>query len=363
MKISSLLSRYLSRSFLLSFGIGLLCIFFIILLFDFAELQRKSGASELSLGIKLNMIVLRAPHFLEQVIPFLSFGAAIFTFWKLNRSNELIILRASGLSLWKVIFPMSITGLIVGMIVLTGFNPLSTAMMERYEKLDKRHLSKSKEDVKIETTGLWLSEKLGDNQVIYRATKINLKNLEFQNLNIIITSPNDNFIQRIDAKRAQIKDGKLELSDGWDTVAGQIALPFDHKVIQTSLDKGIIEKMKVSKNVFSFWKLPSTIALMERSGLHSLKYRMQYYSMIASAFWVAAMILLAASFSCRPIRQGRSLLIIVTGLLVGFLLYFFKDMTFAIGTSGGLPPLIASWLPPLVTVMVGAALVFNQEDG
>ncbi len=363
MKLFSLLSRYLSRSFLMSFGIGFVCIFIIILLFDFAELQRKAGSTELSLAIKLNMIFLRAPHFLEQVIPFLGFGAAIFTFWRLNRSNELIILRATGVSLWRVIFPISLTALMLGFVVLTAFNPLSTAMLERYEKLDKRYLSKSKDDIKIESTGLWLSERMGPNQAIYRSSKVNIENLEFQDLNIIVTSHENKFLYRIDAKVAQIKGSDLELRDGWETVAGKVAVPFTQKTIKTSLDRSIIERMKMNKSVYSFWKLPSYIALLEQSGLHSLKYRMQYDSMIACAFWVGAMILLAASFSCRPIRQGRSVLIIFMGLIVGFLLYFFKDMTFAIGSSGGIPPLIASWLPPLVTVMVGAVLVFNQEDG
>src|SRR5476651_98299 len=99
MKLFSLLARYLSRSFLMSFGVGLLCVFMVTLLFDFAELQRRLGSTELSLAIKLNMVFLRSPHFLEQVIPFLGFGAGIYTFWRLNRSNELIILRATGVSL------------------------------------------------------------------------------------------------------------------------------------------------------------------------------------------------------------------------------------------------------------------------
>jgi len=363
MNLLNIYSRYVSRSFLVSFGIGIICVLVIILLFDFAELQRRSGSTEMGLGIKLNMIILRAPHFIEQIIPFLSFVAALFVFWRMNRSNELIIFRATGISLWKIILPISITALMIGLLDLTSFNPISTAMLERYEKLDKRYLSKSKDDVKIESTGLWLSEKIGSHQAIYRANRINLEKLEFSSLNIVITSSDYKFVERIDAKSAQIQGNQLELRDGWDTVAGKVPVPFTKKIITTSLDKSIIERMKVSRGVHSFWKLPSYIALLEKSGFHSLKYKMQWHSMIACAFWVGAMILLAAAFSCRPHRQGKSIFRIITGLVVGFFLYFFKDMTFALGTSGGLPPIIAAWLPPLVTVMVGAVLVFNQEDG
>ena len=363
MKIFNLLSRYVSRSFLASFGVALLCLLTIIILFDFAELQRRSGSKEVSLAIKLNMVLLRAPHFLEQVLPFLVFIAALFIFWRMNRANELLIFRSVGVSLWRLILPISLTALLIGFIDLTAFNPLSSALQARYEKLEKRYFSKSKEDIKVSSTGLWFSEKMGPNQAIYRANKIDLEKLEFQDLNLIITSPQNKFIERIDAKTARIQGNQLELKEGWNTHIGKAAVPFSYKSIKTSLNGKKIENMNISRGVFSFWKLPSYIALLESSGLHSLRYQMYWHSMLSSAFWVGAMILLAAAFSCRPLRQGKTILITVVGIIVGFFLYFFKDMTFALGASGGLPPIIAAWLPPFVTVMVGAVLVFNQEDG
>ena len=362
MKIFNLLSRYASRSFLMSFCVALVCVFLIIILFDFAELQRRAGSKEISLAMKFNMVFLRAPSFLEQVLPFLVFLSALYSFWRMNRSNELVICRSIGVSLWRLILPVSLTALVIGLIDLTTFNPLASAMQARYEKLEKKSF-KAGEDIKVSQTGLWLSEKLGANQVIYRASKVDLKKLEFQNLNIIVISPQNEFIERIDAKLAKIQGDRLELQNGWGLQAGKPAEQFSQKSIVTSLDRSKIENLKINRAIFSFWQLPSYIALLEDSGLYSLKYRMYWHSMLASAFWVVAMVLLAAAFSCRPLRQGKTVLLVLIGLVIGFFLYFFKDMTIALGTTGGLPPLIAAWLPSMVTAMVGAVMVFNQEDG
>jgi lipopolysaccharide export system permease protein len=363
MKIFGLLSRYVSRLFLVSFFGTLICLFSIILLFDFAELQRRAGNKDIALVIKLKIILLRSPYFLEQVLPFLVFGAALFIFWRMNRANELLIFRSVGISLWRLILPISLTALMIGFIDLSAFNPLSSIMQKQYEKLEKKYLSKVKEDVKVTSTGLWLSEKVGVNQAIYRADKIDLKNLTFLNLNIIVTSPDNQFVERIDANTAQIQDNQLLLKEGWETKMGKVSVPFIAKRIETSLDKNKIEAMKVSKATFSFWDLPSYISLLETSGLHSLKYQMYWHSMLASTFWLSAMVLLAAAFTCRPHRQGKTVLMLLAGLIVGFALYFFKDITFALGASGRLPPVIAAWLPPFLTLMTGAVLVFNQEDG
>jgi len=363
MKIFSILSRYISRSFFLNFGVVVLCLFTIIVLFDFAELQRRAGSKNISFALKLNMVLLRAPHFLEQVLPFLIFAAALFTFWKLNRSNELLVFRASGISIWRLILPLYFTALMIGLVDLTAFNPLSSAMQARFEKLEKRIFSKAHEEIKVSSTGLWLSEKMGRNQAIYRASKIDLNRLEFQDLNIFIMSPQNTFIERIDAKTAQIQGNKLELEGGWETLAGKASVPFMRKSIVTSLDGEKIRNMKEGRDTFSFWQLPSYIVLLESSGLQSIKQKMYWHYLFSSAFWGAMMILLAAAFSCRPHRQGKATLLIFIGVLSGFFLYFFKDVTFALGSSGGLPPLIAAWLPPLLTFMVGAVLIFNQEDG
>lgn len=363
MKTFGLISRYVSRSFLASFGGTLLCLFSILILFDFAELQRRAGAKEISLSDKFTMVFLHTPHFLEQILPFLVFVAALFIFWRMNRANELLIFRSIGISLWRLILPISLTALMIGFTDLAVFNPLSSAMQKRYEKLEKSYLSKNKEDVKVTSTGIWLSEKMGTHQAIYRVDKIDLKTLTLLNLNIIIRSSENEFIERIDAKTAQIRANQLVLREGWETPFGKSSQPFMEKTIKTSFTKNIIERMKVSRAAFSFWELPSYIALLESSGLHNLKYKMYWHAMLANAFWLGAMILLAAAFSCRPYRQGKTVLFLLTGLIVGFFLYFFKDVMFALGATGGLPPAIAAWLPPLLTFMVGAVLVFSQEDG
>ncbi|MBX9786891.1 MAG: LptF/LptG family permease [Alphaproteobacteria bacterium] len=359
----NLLSRYVSRTFLLSFLTTFSCLFIIIFLFDFAELQRRAGTKEIDLLMKLNMVLLRSPQFLEQVLPFIVLIAALFVFWRMNRSNELVVIRSSGVSLWRIILPVSMVALIIGFVDLAVFNPLSSAMQVRFEKLEKRYLLRNKEDIKLSPTGLWFSEKRGPHQVIYRASKVNLEKMEFQDLNIIITSEKNKFIERLDAKTGQIHEGHLDLNDGWDLNVGQVAKPFVEKSISTSLNRKKIEQMQNSRLVSSFWKLPAYIALLDAAGLQSLKYQMSWQSMLANSFWLGFMVLLAAAFSCRPVRQGKSALFIFLGLFSGLFLYFFKDMTFAIGASGGLPPIIAAWLPPLITVMVGAVIVFSQEDG
>lgn len=363
MKLFSLLSGYLSRSFLKSFGIMTLGLFAIIFLFDFAEVQRQTTLKEVAFSVKIGMVCLRSPFLLEQAFPFLVFVSSLFMFWRLNRSHELVIFRSMGISLWRVILPLSLTALLIGWVELTVFNPLSSTMLTRYENLERKYLSNAKDNIAIEPTGIWLSDYAQHHQVIYRASQINLDKIEFSDLNIIILSPDDTFLERIDAASAHLKGPHILLKNGWTTLPGKPPVPFSERILSTSLTRTKIERMKQRSHTFSFWRLPEYISLLDLSGLKSLKYIMYWHSLLANSFWPAAMVFLAAAFACRPLRQGKTVIMILTGLIAGFLLYFFKDIMFAFGASGRLSPFFAAWLPPLLTFMVGSVLLFSQEDG
>ena len=77
----------------------------------------------------------------------------------------------------------------------------------------------------------------------------------------------------------------------------------------------------------------------------------------------AAIILLAASFSLRPQRRGRVGLVILSGVLTGFLLYFLSNFVFALGLSAEIPIVLAAWTPAGVTLMLGIATLLHLEDG
>ncbi len=74
-------------------------------------------------------------------------------------------------------------------------------------------------------------------------------------------------------------------------------------------------------------------------------------------------VLVAAVFSLRLPRHGKLGILLVAGLLTGFLLHFFTDIIFALGAAGTLPIWLAAWAPAFAISMVGAAMLLHLEDG
>ena len=113
----------------------------------------------------------------------------------------------------------------------------------------------------------------------------------------------------------------------------------------------------------SFWDLPEFIELLENAGFSATQHKLQFHRLLATPLLLAALVLLAASFSLRSQRRGRVGLVILGGVLTGFLLYFVSNIVFALGLSGGIPVILAAWTPASVTLMLGIAVLLHLEDG
>ena len=85
--------------------------------------------------------------------------------------------------------------------------------------------------------------------------------------------------------------------------------------------------------------------------------------MLARPFLFCAMVLVAATFSLRMQRRGGAVMLLVSGVAVGFLLYFVSDIVFALGLSNKIPVLLAAWTPAGVSMIFGVSMLLHLEDG
>jgi len=363
----STLGRYCNRNFLKSFLITLICIGLIVAFFDFSEIQRRAATRpDILLGLKLKLVGLKLFYIIEQILPFIVFISALFVFWKMNRNNEVVVTRAAGVSAFRLVLPVIIGALFVGFIDLAIVNPISSIMMKRHEKLeDKFFKNKEAGTLNVSANGLWLRENHDGREWIYRMGSVDLSQKSFHDVTIYsFAESNNEFLERFDAKSAQLNGpDQLVLSEGWITQKGKASERFRSYTVKTTLSQDSVENIGLHRAELSFWQLPKYIHLLVTSGLSSLKYDMYWHSMLARAFWLAAMIVLAAAFSFRPVRSGGAVLLVVVGVLSGFLLYFLRDFTYALGSSGVVPPMLAAWLPCVLTVVVGLTLLLHLEDG
>ena len=366
MRLSLTFSFYIGRQFLI--GVGLVFLIFIatIFVFDAVEMMRRgSGPNRelATLGILLQMAMLRIPFMAQKILPFAALVAGLWTFARMTRTQELVVARAAGVSVWQCLLPTLLLALVLGIFVMTVFNPMSAAMVSRYEYMDAKYLHGKSSLLALSPSGIWLRQSDGERQSVIHAQRLSQEDLTLHDVIIFHFQENDQFVGRIDASQARLEEGRWELSDAVLTGPDQPAQFKERYEVPTDLTFNQIEDSFASPETLSFWALPAFIEVLESSGFSAVRHRRYWHSLLSGPLLLCAMVLIAATFSLRFSRRGGTWLLITAGIMSGFVLYFVSDLVLALGLSGKIPPVLAAWTPAGAFTLIGVASLFHMEDG
>ncbi|MCG8546095.1 MAG: LPS export ABC transporter permease LptG [Alphaproteobacteria bacterium] len=364
MKLSTTLFAYLGRQYLF-WLIGVFVVFMAIaLLFDVVEmLRRTSGKEGVTLGLVLQLSLLKLPFLAQVTFPIMILFAAMLTFWRLARANEAVVARAAGISAWQFIFPAFLITAILGILQVVVISPFSAAMLNRYQQLEAEHVKHRKSRISVSQNGLWLRQKDGDGHAVIHALRVSPNDLMLHDVIIFRFGKDNRFLSRIDAKKVQLRKDLWFVPSGWQSDPKPQTVAVSNLRIPTDLTKNNILESFAPPETMSFWHLPDFIETIEAAGFPGHRHRLHFQALIASPILLSSMILIAASFTLRINRRTGTTAAVLGGLMCSFALYFLTDIVHALGLSASIPILLAAWTPAGISMLVGLAMLFHLEDG
>jgi lipopolysaccharide export system permease protein len=364
--LSRTVSLYISRQFLQWFAIVFLTLLGLVLLIDAVELLRRSaGKPDVTMTVVAQMSMLRLLFLAQQIVPFAVMFAGIFAFLRLTRSNELIIVRAAGVSVWQFLLPVICIALAIGCLKTMVINPVSSVMLEQFEKLEGKYFTGRSSLLAVSTTGVWLRQAADETgrQAVIHAEKVDPEALLLGEVIVFIFQGEDTFISRIDARSARLRDGYWAFQDISITGPERVVQRLETFELATDLTPERIQESFASPDTVSFWQLPRFIEILEDTGFSALPHRLQFQALIAEPFLLTAMVLIAAVFSLRLTRRGGTILLVGAGAITGFLLLMLTDILHALSLGATIPVSLAAWTPAGVSLMAGGAILLHLEDG
>lgn len=364
MRLSTTLSSYIGRQFLLWFFAGLSSLLVLVYLLDTVELLRRAANKpEATFDIVVTMGLLKLPEIGQEIFPFVVLFGGMYTFFRLTRSQELVVARASGISVWQFMTPVLAWAMVIGILLVTLLNPIFAAMLNRYEKLENRYLRGQTSSLDVGSSGLWLRQVTETGGYRIHAESVVPGTVEMRRVMVLLSTPARPLSARLDADSAVLRDGYWDLSEVWYNQPGEPARFLSRYRLETDLTEERIQESFASPDTLSFWELPSFIRTLELTGLSPLRHRIYWHTLLAQPVLFAAMVLLAAAFSLRQMRGGGTLMMVGAGVVSALLLFIIKDVIMALGISGSIPVLLAAWAPAGVTVMLSVAALLHTEDG
>ena len=368
------LSIYIGRQFLVAILATLLTMLVIIGLLELLEMIRRAAnaPNTVPFRIVLELVLLKLPTSAEKIYPFTFMIGAMIALSRLTRSSELVVTRAAGVSVWQFLMPGIIVALGLGVIFTTAVNPIAAQTISRFDRLEAKYISGKASLMSVLPSGLWLRQ-VGEKNItingiaadeyILHSTRIVQKTLELEEVTVFLFDANHQFLGRIDAPKASLAPGYWAIEEATFASPTQRPIFYPRYDMPTQLTLAQIQDSFSAPETFSIWQLPAFIAVLEKAGFSALQHKLHLYSLIALPALLAGMVMLAAVFSLRQPRRGRTGILIVIGMVTGFFVYFMTNIIYAIGASGGLPVLLAAWSPTLILLMAGGSILLHLEDG
>lgn len=359
-----ILSRYIAGqtfyAILSTYAIFLVMILFI----DIVELLRRGQVNESFGGYEaLTLALFRLPVLSEKVLPFAVLFGSMFAFLKLNRRQELVIARSSGLSIWQFLTPPIVIAVLIGIFAVTALSPLGASLNKTSQRLEVEYFRSESSMLSRAKAGLWLKQRSNEGSSIIHAGKTELGGVLLKNITVWKFNTDEAFYERIEAPIAELYDGFWSLTQAWVTNGDSKPVKRNTVRLDTFLTAKQVSDSLSDPAEISFWQLPRFIETARKAGLPANRFQVQYHTLLSRPILLGAMVIVAAVFSMQVFRLGKIGRMVLGGVGSGFLLYFLSDLAVALGGAGRVQPIIAAWSPASIALMIGVTVLLYNEDG
>ena len=206
---SFIINKYLAKEFfkvVINMSFVFFCLGFILNLFEEINFFKDH-----EVGIKIPIILsaMFVPSLLYNMFPFVILLSGIWFFLKIKKSDEIIGMKISGMSNFSVIIIPSIIAIVLGIIIITSFNPIISILVKKYETFKGTYEKDQDYLATITTNGIWIKEKQIEKNFIIRSAKLNKDKL--MNVSIYEFNNNNDFLKRIEAEHANISSTSWKL--------------------------------------------------------------------------------------------------------------------------------------------------------
>lgn len=340
----------------------------LLILIDLIEHSRRFSYFTDLIGI-IHLTFLNAPKSIYEIIDLIMLIASIIFFVSMSKTNELVIVRGAGRSVYGAILsPILVSG-VFGLLFLGIFNPLVATTSKSYLNIKEVYIKGEKAAFSIGAEGLWLRQGDDLEQSVIRASRTNYDGSVLYDVTIISFSENGPAIRRVTAEQAIILDKNWHLNNVkiWplnsDLSSEKNAVLKDKLVISSNLTKDEIRERISDPSSISIWNLRSHIAQLKGAGFSVLRYEVRFHSELSHPLFLIAMTLVGCAFTMKNFIGNRKSMAIIASIMLGFGLYYVRNFAQILAESGQLDLIAATWIPSISSILIALGLILHMEDG
>jgi LPS export ABC transporter permease LptG/LPS export ABC transporter permease LptF len=360
----TILDDYVLRGF--AFYLALIAGAFVTLLLVFTlfELLSDILRNQVSPVIVGEYLLNVTPYFLYYPIAPLSMLLAVLvTFGLLQRTNEITAIKATGISLYRVIVPVLVASTLVAGVLFLSDQLYLPYTNKRQDALRNQIKGKPAQTY-LRPDRKWI---FGQHSDIYYYQLFDPDRDVFGGVSVFQFDPHTfQITHRIYADRAHWSNSmsRWVYEQGWERSLNGSAIEsyrkFDAATYPELAEAPAYFKKEVKQSSeMSYDELRSYIHDLEQSGFDVVRLRVQLQKKIAYPLITFVMAVLAIPFALSAGKRS-ALTGVATAIVIGLFYWTISALFESMGNLSQLPPAVAAWSPDLVFGFVGGYLILRM---
>jgi LPS export ABC transporter permease LptG/LPS export ABC transporter permease LptF len=361
-----LLDDYVMREFLGNFFLVLSSFAILFLIFTFFELIGDIIRNRTALVTVGDYLINLVPYIIYAVTPLCALVAVLITFGALGKSSELTAMKATGISLYRVVTPILVIAAIIA-VSLFVFDELYLPGANRRQEALRAEIKNKPAQTFLRPDREWISGQAGptgDPARIFYYQFFDSNKDVFANLSVFELEP-DTFVlrRRIFASSARWDGHNWNFDNGWQrSFTGETLGTFQEFTKATFPEikeqPSYFKKEDLQSQEMSYRELSSYITDLKQSGFDTMRLRVQLMRKIAYPLITLVMAVLAVPFALSMGKHG-SLAGIATAIVMAIAYWVVAGVFEAMGNVNTLPPVLAAWSPDVLFGIAGAYLLLR----
>jgi lipopolysaccharide export system permease protein len=348
-----ILDRYIAAAVVTGTLVALLIVVGLDIFFNVIAQLDNIGRENFTLLTLIQFVALITPQSMYELFPMATLLGSLMGMGGLSANSELVAMRASGLSIWRIIRSVLQVGVL--MLIVAVFVGEVVAPVAERQGQQLRSAAMNRNVSFLSSRGLWVRDEdrfINARRVFPDNTLGELTIYEFDDdarLEVVTT-----------AVEAHYQDGQWIMNNVSQTEFTQERVLIRHveqMARATSLTPELLGIVALRPENMSIRDIDQFVTYLEDNGLDTRQYQYAYWGRFMTPLAALVMLFISVPFvfgSLRSVSAGQRVFI---GMLVGFGFYLISQVVNQIGQVFAFNPLLTVLLPGVVFILLGIRAV------
>jgi LPS export ABC transporter permease LptG/LPS export ABC transporter permease LptF len=362
-KFPLIIDDFILKDFALYLGLIVTTFLVLTLIFTFFELLGDIVRNKVPLLMLVEYLLNVSPSLLYQMVPLGVLLAVLITFGLMQKSNEVTAMKATGISVYRIIFPVLVIAAILAA-SLFFFDQLYIPLANKRQETLRNQIKGKPPQTYLRPDRKWI---FGQQNTIYYYEFYDPDQDRFANISLFQFDPKTfQLTRRIYAARAHWADNlhKWVFEQGW-TRSFQGAAIAEYRTFdvgtfpkEATEQPSYFKKEVKQSQEMNYEELAQYIRDLQQSGFDVVRLKVQLHKKFAYPLITFVMAVLAVPFSLSAGKRG-ALTSVAVAIGIAVLYIVVAGLFEAMGNANQLPAALAAWAPDILFGLGGGYMVLK----